>query len=275
MSFLIPIAVDFGKVKAVFGSRNDELFKLLLQKHQQELEEVDEIAGELDQENEAEEEDDDDSRQKSLLALGQLLGKAKEGLASGALPDSVMKNLGPSPDLNQQHQAILQNLFSEDEDDDDGGPDSPPASAADVLKSLIDGEELDKGVYDFMFGYALKFICLHLGEMLPHDNWLDLRGSSWAKTLDKALKTNGVPAKTLSVSKHLAGRGSPFKQIPKYDDNPSIGYLTATEIGAVLEALQNANFERVDDELRSNINDIRGWLQTCAETKRGLICLGG
>jgi hypothetical protein len=275
MSCLIPIAVDFGKVKAVFGSRNDDLLKLLLQKHQQELEEVDEIAGEMDQENEAEEEDDDDSRQKSLLALSQLLGKAKEGLASGALPDSVMKNLGASPDLNQQHQAMLQNLFSDSDDDDDGEEESPPASAADVLKSVIDGEDLDKGVYDFMFGYALKFICLHVGEVLPHDNWLDLRGSSWAKTLDKALKTSGIPAKMLSISKHLAGRGSPFKQIPKYDDNPSIGYLTATEIGAVLEALQNANFERVDDELRPNINDIRGWLQTCADTKRELICFGG
>lgn len=275
MSCLIPIAVDFGKVKAVFGSRNDDLLKLLLQKHQQELEEVDEIAGEMDQENEADEEDDDDSRQKSLLALSQLLGKAKEGLASGALPDSVMKNLGTSPDLNQQHQAMLQNLFSDSDDDDDSDEESPPASAADVLKSVIDGEDLDKGVYDFMFGYALKFICLHVGEVLPHDNWLDLRGSSWAKTLDKALKTNGVPAKTLSVSKHLAGRGSPFKQIPKYDDNPSIGYLTATEVGPALQALQNANFDAMDEELRTNINDIRGWLQTCAETKRELICFGG
>lgn len=275
MSCLIPVAVDFSKVNGVFGSMDNEFLNLLIQKHQQELEEVDEIAGELEQGNETEEVDDDDSRQKSLLALSQLLGKAKQALASGALPDSVMKNLGSSPDLSQQHQAMLQNLFSDSDDDDNSDEESPPASAADVLKSVINGEKLDKGVFNFMFGYALKFICLHLGDVLPHENWHDLRGSSWAKTLDKALKTIGVPAKTLSVSKHLAGRGSPFKQIPKYDDNPSIGYLTANEVGPVLEVLKNANFDALDEELRTNINDIRGWLQTCVETKRELICFGG
>lgn len=275
-SSLTPVAIDFGKVAAVFGSKDGPLLDLLLSQHREEFEQVDELADELEDEDEDDEDGDEGDRRASLLALSQLLGKAKQGLEGGIPPGKALSGLGQSTGVSQQHQRALKDLLSDSGDDACDDAESPPsdhASAADVMRHLITGEKPAKrAAFKFMYGYALQYLCQHLGEELRHELWQDLRGSSWTKSLDKALKSVGIPAKTLSVAKHLAGRGSPFKQIPKYNDNPTIGYLTVPEVGRAFAALQDASLDTLDEEMRAMLEDLRGWLKTCADTQRDLIC---
>ncbi|MFT3883240.1 MAG: hypothetical protein QM703_26755 [Gemmatales bacterium] len=279
-SSLTPIAIDFGKLSKVLGSGDEALLDVLLKKFREKFEEVDELASELeeDDDTEGDEEDDEASRQASLMALSQLLGKAKQDLQSGVAPAKALSGLGQKGGLSEQHQKALHDLLS-DSDDDTTGPanDSPAdyASAADVTRHLISGKKPARRVaFKFMYGYALQCLCLHLGEELPHDRWHDLRGSTWAKSLDKALKTVSIPVKTLSVSKQLVDRGAPFKQVPTYSDNPSIGYLTLAEVERAVAAMQDARLDTLEEETRSFLEDLRRWLQTCADTKRDLICFG-
>src|SRR5262249_18290578 len=113
-----------------------------------------------------------------------------------------------------------------------------------------------------------EFLCLHLGEQLPHSNWHELAGSRWYKAIDQSIQSAGVPATVLSID-HLTARGSPVP-IPKYTDGPSIGYLKRFEIDKALTAFRDANVpnEKIDEYAE----DIRGWLQNCADSKRDLIC---
>lgn len=279
-STLTPIAVDFAKIAGVLSSRDEALLDTLLKRYREELKQVDELADELEEDNDSqdEEEGNEESQRASLLALSQLLGKAKQDLQSGIAPAKALSGLGKPGFISQQQQKALQNLLSDSGDDkknDVDGPSEGYASAADVLRCLITGDQPARRVaFKFMYGYALQYLCLHIGEVLPHDQWHDLRGSSWAKSLDKALKSVGVPAKTLSISKHLADRGSPFNQVLKYSDSPTIGYLALPEVELALAPLRDAKLDTLDEEHRSSLEDIRSWLQTCADTRRDLICFG-
>jgi hypothetical protein len=275
-STLTPIAIDFRQVSAVLGSRDAALLDLLLTKYREELEEVDELADELEEEDDpdSDEDDDPDSRQASLQALSKLLGQAKQSLQGGRPPDEALKNLGRAEGVSPHHQRALNELLGESAGAGDRN-DSDYASASDVLRHLITGEKpARRVVFPFMYGHAVQFLCQHLGENLPHDRWHDLRGSAWAKNLDKALKTAGVPAKTLSVAKHLVGRGAPFEIVPRYADSPTIGYLTREEAECALAGLGSASLDALDRETRGFLEDIRGWLQSCVNSQRDLICFG-
>jgi hypothetical protein len=276
---LTPIAVDFRKVSSTLGSGDGSLIEQLLLKYRDELEEVDELADELeeDEDDSDDEEDDEDSRLASLRALSQSLGQAKQGLEGDQSVGDVLKGLGQAVGVSAQHKKALQDFFddSDDEDEDEESSDEEFASAADVLRHLITGEKPARRVaHRFKYGFALQYLCQHLGDELPRgDGWLELQ-SKWARMLDQAMKSVGIPAKTLSVAKHLAKRGSPFEAVPKYSDAPEIGFLKRDEIERALAALSGASFEGVGAEEQIFLADIRGWLQTCAESKRDLICFG-
>jgi len=279
-SSLTPIAIDLDKVEAVIGSKDKQLVDLLLLKYQVEIEGVDELADELeeDEPDDVADNDDEENRRSSLLALSQLLGKAKEGLEGGQPLNKVMAGLNKNTGVSAKRTDALRDFLT------DGGTKAPEkandqqpayASTADVLRHLVTGDTPARKVaFKFMYGYAWLYLCKHLGEELPHDLWHDLRGSTWAKTLDKALKSAGVPAKTLSISKHLVDRGSPLKQIPKYSDSPSIGYLNASEVDQALKALHQARLDTLDKETQSYLTDVKGWLQACSENQRALVCFG-
>lgn len=278
-STLTPIAIDFSKVEAVIGSKDESLIDLLLRKYQAEIDEVDELAEELEEdEPDDEAEDDEASRRASLLALSQLLGKAKASLEGGQPLNQALAGLDQNTGVSTKHADALRDLLSDARTNAQHKTDDQQqayASTADVLRHLVTGDAPTRKVaFKFMYGHAYLYLCQHLGEELPHDNWHDLRGSSWAKTLDKALKSTGVPTKTLSVSKHLVDRGSPLKQIPKYSDSPSIGYLTLLEVELALTALREANRDSLDEETKGFLADVQEWLQTCAQKQCGLICFG-
>jgi hypothetical protein len=279
-SRLTPVAVDFRQVSAAVGSGDAALLERLLTKYRIELEEADEIASELEEDEDAGDDDDDDdedSRAASLRALSQLLGQAKKNLEGGRPPDEVLSDIGRAAGVSPQHQHALRDLLSDsggaDDRDDANASQAEYASAADVLRHMIIGEMPARRVaFKFMYGYGLQYLCQYLGEELPSEQWGDLRGSSWARDLDKALKAVGVPAMTLSVTKHLARRGSPFEIVPRYSDAPEIGYLNRPEVAPALAALLSAKLGAIGHEERPLLEDIRGWLQTCSDSERDLIC---
>lgn len=269
---VIPIAIDFNKVSAALGSGDRALLEQLMVKYRDELAEIDELAEELDEDDSDEE--DEDSGSTDLRALSQALEEAKQNLKGGQSVNEMLKGLGQMNGVSANNKKALEDFFDESGDDCEVDDDEEFASATDVLRHIIIGEKPARRVaHEFKYGFALLYVCQHLGEELPRgDVWLELRGSTWRRTLDKALKDARVPAKTLSISKHLANRGSPYAAIPKYSGTPEIGYLKIGEIESAQVALRSATLKSVGTEEQECLADVHCWLQTCADSKRDLIC---
>ncbi|MEW4569390.1 hypothetical protein AB1L88_16115 [Tautonia sp. JC769] len=139
----------------------------------------------------------------------------------------------------------------------------------DALAQMVNGERYDEEV-GFVYGYALEFVCEHLGECLPNEGWSGIR-AEWAEMADEALGSVGVDEAALRLGS-LMYRGSPVP-LPAIDDFPFIGYLRGPEIKAALEAFDEERLTRVgDDEMRSSLAELRGWLRRCEASGRDLIC---
>jgi hypothetical protein len=152
--------------------------------------------------------------------------------------------------------------FAEDED-------VQAATVRDALTQMVMGEEYNEEV-GFVYGYALEFVCLHFGDSLPNDHWSAMR-SEWADRADKALESAGVPEEALRLTLLMHG-GSPVR-LPLIEDFPFIGHMKLGEIEAALQAFGQDQLAKVrDKELREALSEVRGWLLTCAESKRDLIC---
>jgi hypothetical protein len=97
-------------------------------------------------------------------------------------------------------------------------------------------------------------------------------GFEWARTVDRGLKAVGVPEGVLRVEKHLMNRGAPIAT-PEIEDFPGIGYLKVTEVKVAKKAFAQAEFTDIKDkEVLASIQEILGWLQTCADSGRDLVC---
>jgi hypothetical protein len=255
---LTPYAVDLGRITAVLGSKDQALLDLLTEKFRDEFDSIDSLGEGCEEDDE----EDGDDRRGPVRSVREALPMIADFLVS-------MLRDEPEEEPKQKEK-------------DSAGKARPPcASAAEALRHLILGEAPDRRV-GFKYGYVLECLCRHFGETLPHDAWCDLRhGSLWFEDLDKTLRDAGVPAKMLSVSRHLAERGPPIA-IPKYRDFPSIGYLTQAEIRKALAALSKARIddlgEEEDDEqdeepwLPEGLDDVREWLRACADSQRDLVC---
>jgi hypothetical protein len=120
---------------------------------------------------------------------------------------------------------------------------------------MVMGEEYDEEA-GFVYGYALEFICRHLGEFLPNGEWSAMR-AEWAETADRALEASGVGEKALRL-RRLMSRGSPVP-LPEIEDFPAIGYLRLEEVQAALAAFGEDQLAAVKDkELRSYLAKLRG-----------------
>jgi hypothetical protein len=140
-----------------------------------------------------------------------------------------------------------------------------------VLDRLIFGgayhEDRSAG---FKYGYALEFLCWFVGESLDNSEWSSMRGD-WFHTVDEALGQAGVPPATFTTARLVSRDGA--IPIPEPEDFPSIGYLLSEEVPAVAAILNAADWSKVTDAaVRASIEQVRGWLQTCQGTARGLIC---
>lgn len=162
------------------------------------------------------------------------------------------------------------------EDLDDGGDDEDvPAGNSitmkEALRHLIMGEVYNPKA-GFMYGFALMFICRHIGAALPNDHWCSLSGWSWFPDVDKALGDLGVPEGRLRVQEHLTRRGSPVP-IPPIEDFPAIGYLRQDEIRLAAGDLDEGKIKSVESEpMRRGLDELLAWVRECQETKRDLIC---
>ena len=154
--------------------------------------------------------------------------------------------------------------------DDEFDPELP---MDDALRHLIMVDER----WDYegaKYGYAIEMLCSFYGEFLPNDHWSEMQ-LSWADTLSEALSDAGVPEETFSISDHLFDRGSPV-DIPDIDDFPYIGYVELAEIPQVLAVLTDEHFASVNhedaDKIRSSLEQLREWLETCLREKSDLVC---
>jgi hypothetical protein len=140
-----------------------------------------------------------------------------------------------------------------------------------ALTQMVMGEEYNEEL-GFMYGYALEFICLHLGEHLPNTGWSAMpRGTAYAKKADAALKRAGVAEDVFQISQ-LMNRGAPVP-LPLIEDFPAIGYMRVKEIKAALKEFSEDRLTAVkDEEVRESLAEVRGWLVTCAGSGRDLIC---
>jgi hypothetical protein len=139
----------------------------------------------------------------------------------------------------------------------------------DAFAHMINGERYGEE-FGFVYGYALEFLCEHVGERLPNGGWSAMR-SEWAEMADEALELVGVQEETLRLSR-LMNRGSPIP-LPTIEDFPGIGYLRGPEIKAALEAFDEKKLTLVgDDEMRESLAELRGWLRRCEAGGRDLVC---
>lgn len=176
-------------------------------------------------------------------------------------------------ELREEFESELEEdreRIKEATDDDDLDPELPLTKA---LRHLI----MDEDRWDYegeKYGYALEMICSFYGELLPNDRWSH-RQLSWAETVSDVLQEAGVPVKTFSIIDHLIYRGSPI-QIPEIEDFPFIGYVTVNEIPKALAALSDCPCSDIEheeaEEIRSSIEQVREWLETCQREKSDLVC---
>lgn len=139
----------------------------------------------------------------------------------------------------------------------------------DVVEDLIHGRPYDEDAA-FKYGYALQCLCEHFGRGLANEQWSSMRWS-WFEQVDAELKKAGVDAKIFGSASHLANRGAPVP-LPKIEEFPSIGYLTATEVGGVLTELDKTKKSAIDAEVRQSLDETRTWLDRCARAHLDLVC---
>jgi hypothetical protein len=168
--------------------------------------------------------------------------------------------------LDQVDEMIADHV--EEDEDEDGNP-PEPLTAADILRQLIMGEPYRRE-FGFAYGYCFEALCEHFGEGLNNSEWSAMH-SEWFDTVGKELKKAGVDERALSLNT-LFFRGPPVK-LPTIEDFPSIGYLTKPEVAKARAALAKADLSKVKNRgAVESIEQIRSWLDECAESNRDLVC---
>ena len=150
----------------------------------------------------------------------------------------------------------------------DGGP-SPSPVALDLLGDLIHGRPYDQRA-GFAYGYWLKHICEVYGRPLVNNAWMPIR-AAYIKLVEVALADAGVPERDLSLDAMLFG-DAPVP-LPRIDDFPGIGVISADRVPTALRALEAADLAAVTDpDVRESIEELRTWMSTCAARGDDLVC---
>jgi hypothetical protein len=174
-----------------------------------------------------------------------------------AVPDERLKRA-----IGSRDRALADAVFAAHRDffsDVDEIDDESELKAVDALRELIDGQPSGNGG-GYLYGYALKAICAHLGEQLPNV-WGIAGASDWIEEVDRNLAAKSLP---LKLSDLVYG-GSPVP-IPEPDDYPFIGRWAAGDVARAVPAFRAANLSGIDSRIAETINQMRSWLERAVKS---------
>jgi hypothetical protein len=144
-----------------------------------------------------------------------------------------------------------------------------PPPAIEFLRHLVMGGPYDRRA-GVAYGYWLKHLAESYGELLPNDCWVPA-GTRFVDEVEAALVAAGVPTGRLSLSR-LFFDGPPM-ELPPPDDFPGIGFMSRTDAPEAVRALDDADLSALPDpEILESVDQLRGWLSTCADSRRDLLC---
>lgn len=144
-----------------------------------------------------------------------------------------------------------------------------PYLAAEALRDLIAGGPYrpDAGL---SYYFCFEILCRHFGDTLDNDLWTDFK-PKWLVAVQDGLVQAGVPEDSLTVARLMFC--GPTVDVPYPEDYPNLGYFTKDEVATAYAALAKADLARVEDgEVRAAIEQLRSWLEECAESGRDLVC---
>lgn len=200
------------------------------------------------------------------------LASAKEvqvscGFMGWAVDIERLKSLFGSKDeaklsaLKSELEGGLKRLDQEFKDEiADGAP-----SAIRALEQLVRGEPLPKS-YGFMYAYVVKEVVDRLGRFLDNSAFCP-SGVEIGQSVDNALKEMGVK----DVSLAALSCGSLPVQIPRPDDFPGYGHLTADRVRTALIELNANTYRGGDPDVAEAIDGLHGWLRDAAQDSRGIV----
>jgi hypothetical protein len=178
-----------------------------------------------------------------------------------AAPGSRDKELlAAIPDLEGFFETIDE--IAEDLDEEEERP-LPCASA---YRQIVNGEPYADGVA-YVYGYAYEGLCMALGAETER-SWTQIaRSHIWFKDIDVALAALRIQLKITD----LLYRG-PLIQIPTPDDFPALGWWTAGEVAAAVNAFKPLDLNRLEGEAKNvvehvadAIEDIRSWIAVASD----------
>jgi hypothetical protein len=184
--------------------------------------------------------------------------------------DEIRKAVGSrSQEALEAYQADFANDAAEIDELVGDFEGEPVPTAQEALRQLVMGEPMDDRV-GFVYAYCLKHLCNAHGEFLDNGAWYPA-GYPHLERVQEALDVAGVPRETIAISQLTAGE-SPIP-IPVVDDFPGIGFLARPAVRAAFDALARVNTAAIgDDDVRESLVALKGWLQTCRDQNRDLIC---
>jgi hypothetical protein len=121
----------------------------------------------------------------------------------------------------------------------------------DALDDMIAGEPRHPERAMF-YVWATELLCHHLGKELERGDvaWLD----------------------DLELGTGLEDSGPPLP-IPRHNDSPLLGFLTAEQVANEYERLKNENLSHEDEDVEEGRRTVFSWLREAAEQRKALVTL--
>lgn len=123
-----------------------------------------------------------------------------------------------------------------------------------ALREIIDGE-ITRPDYGFQYGYALEYLCRHLGEIVASRFLNGVFGSLADLEVDTFLAQDRLPL-----------------PLPEPDDFPFISYMTPEEITEELQRLAGMDLSYPEDEeIEAERHDFRDCLKKAEAAQLGIV----
>jgi hypothetical protein len=157
--------------------------------------------------------------------------------------------------IGSKDESIVETIIEENpetfEDEEEFDDD---VLLSEALRHLIMDEERNSDEAH-QYGYALREICGHCGELQGSDAW---NGVRWA-----AVEECGLV--------ELMTKTGPPVELPPNDDGPHIGHLRREQIRDHLQAAQKRAEKAHDSDARSLLKEYSAWLEEAASRNLDLV----